>query len=244
MMDPDRIATIIQELEVNETHELIKIWQIHDLNDWTEEAFEAIRQILISRNEEPPMQDDREAADLQLETAQTYLDQDQPVLALEACERAIGLAPHYAKPYEGKGDALADLEEWDQAIATYNHALRLDPHSRSVIESLEDTLKLREITPPKPVGKDEADQHLEQVQHFLDAGKLEEALAECDAAIQISPKYAQAQLARGLVLDEMDRLEDAIAAYESALKLDPGLDAATLNLKYASQELAKKKGQE
>jgi Flp pilus assembly protein TadD len=243
-MDPDRIATIVQELEVNETRELVEIWQIHDLHDWTDEAFEAIRQILIARNVEPPRQDEREKADLQLEIAQTYQDQNQPGLALEACERAVQLAPHYAMVYEGKGDALADLEEWDQAIAAYNQALRLDPHSRKIADSLRDAIKIRDQSPPEPEGKEEADQHLEQAQHFVDAGHLEEALAECDVAIQVSPKYAETHLARGMILDEMGRLEEAISAYRSALRIDQELDDAILNLKYASKEFEKKKHQE
>jgi hypothetical protein len=53
-LDSDRIAQIRVRLQSRDTGELLEIWQDHDENRWTPEAFEAIRQILRERLGEEP----------------------------------------------------------------------------------------------------------------------------------------------------------------------------------------------
>lgn len=42
-------------------------------------------------------------------------------------EKAISLDPNWAFPYNGLGNALADLKKFDEAIQSYDHAIRLGP---------------------------------------------------------------------------------------------------------------------
>jgi hypothetical protein len=61
-MDTNRIEHIRHNLEAKDTDELLQIWTENDRQAWTEEAFEAIRQILESRGVEPGPQGQPAAA--------------------------------------------------------------------------------------------------------------------------------------------------------------------------------------
>jgi len=89
---------------------------------------------------------------------------------------------------------------------------------------------------PSGVEDAQAHQHLERAYARTDAGELEDALRECDRAIEMIPEWAEAHNLRGLVLDEMGRVEEAIAAYEEAVRLDAGLVEAVENLAEAREE--------
>ena len=66
---------------------------------------------------------------------------------------------------------------------------------------------------------EESGAHLERAYGHRDAGELEGALQECDRAIELAPEWAEAHNLRGVVLDEMGWVEEAIAAYEEAVWL-------------------------
>jgi len=61
------------------------------------------------------------------------------------------------------------------------------------------------------------------------AGRLPEALARLDAALQLQPGYAPAHYNRGWTLENAGDLVAAGAAYERALELDPGHAQAAAN---------------
>jgi len=96
------------------------------------------------------------------------------------------------------------------------------------------------------IGSNE-DEHSPARQHFKAAVKgyekttkagLRDALVNCDLALQYDPNFADAHNLRGLVLDEMGRLEEAITAYREALRLNPDLGDARINLEDAVAERA------
>jgi hypothetical protein len=84
MDDPvneDRVQQIRRKLEERDTEDLITIWQKNDRDEWTPEAFVAIREILISRTGKIPEQTGRLPTDQQTaaneeisEEADTYYD--------------------------------------------------------------------------------------------------------------------------------------------------------------------------
>ena len=52
-------------------------------------------------------------------------------------------------------------------------------------------------------------------------GRLEEAIASYDRALEIKPDKHEAWNIRGAALANLGRLEEAIASYDNALKLKP-----------------------
>jgi tetratricopeptide (TPR) repeat protein len=51
--------------------------------------------------------------------------------------------------------------------------------------------------------------------------KLEEALAEMDAALALEPEVADTHYQRGVLLDRLERHGDAVAAFENAIRFAP-----------------------
>ena len=91
---------------------------------------------------------------------------------------------------------------------------------------------------PKPLDlPTEAQQHIEQAYAYEAKGDYENTLRECDLAIQLAPAWAEPHNLRGICLDELGRKEEAIAAYRKAVRHDPALSEAQVNLAEAVAEL-------
>jgi hypothetical protein len=57
-MDDELRAQIYNRMNQKETDELIAIWQTHDSEEWTETAFDVVKDILLNRLGELPPQDE------------------------------------------------------------------------------------------------------------------------------------------------------------------------------------------
>lgn len=73
---------------------------------------------------------------------------------------------------------------------------------------------------------------------YLEEGKFDEAIANCQQVIQQQPEWVMAYKTLGVALQKSNRLEAAENAYKKAINLDPNLVAAYGNLGslYAQQE--------
>jgi tetratricopeptide (TPR) repeat protein len=69
---------------------------------------------------------------------------------------------------------------------------------------------------------------------------LDKALVDCEIALQLAPDFAEAHNLRGQILDALGRLDEAVAAYREALRLNPELEEAKLNLRDAEAEQLEK----
>lgn len=66
--------------------------------------------------------------------------------------------------------------------------------------------------------------------------QLSQALTECELALEHDPNFAEAHNLRGLILDALNRPNEAIMAYREAIRLKPGLKEAQANLQDAESE--------
>jgi len=55
-MDEKQLEQIRFRMEEKDTEELLEIWKKNDREEWTEEAFETIREILLARTGSLPTQ--------------------------------------------------------------------------------------------------------------------------------------------------------------------------------------------
>lgn len=92
-------------------------------------------------------------------------------------------------------------------------------------------------------GSTSAETYDSRARSLLDEGRLDEAVAEADKAIQKDEAYALAHLTRGEILLKLQRPDEGIASYERALELDPNLRSqAAANLAPAYEARAKLRG--
>jgi tetratricopeptide (TPR) repeat protein len=126
-LDQARIAQIRRELESYPTEQLNEIWRRHNLDEWTAEAFAAIRQILAARPEVtlPESSDTRLAGDL-LEQAYQLGEAGRSQDALRELDLALQNDPNSLEAYQYRGHILEGLGDLEGAIQAYRKARYLD----------------------------------------------------------------------------------------------------------------------
>ena len=122
--------------------------------------------------------------------------------AIAGCTRVIGSrrvrrsnlsAAHY-----NRGLAYRDKRQFDQAIADFSEAIRLDPKN--------------------------ARAHYQRGNIHADLGESHDlAIADYDIAIRLDPRFVFAYTARGLMHEAKGDIARAAADYRAALSLDPSL---------------------
>jgi len=111
------------------------------------------------------------------------------------------------------GDAYADKREWDRALGEYAAARVLNSHSSAPFVS-------------------EARVHL--AMHHLSA-----ANTAIDAAARLEPTGGEVALVRGLILDAEGRSDEAIAQYETAIRLNGSDTQARASLAGTAMDLGR-----
>jgi tetratricopeptide (TPR) repeat protein len=120
--------------------------------------------------------------------------------ATETFERAARFAEEDSlaaqEAWVNKGVAHAELEEYDEAIGAYQEALRIDDDSEHAA-SAETNLAYA----------------------LWEFGHTEEALEHAERAVEIDPRFPQAWYNRGFFLAERGLFEDAVNAFDNAIRL-------------------------
>lgn len=84
----------------------------------------------------------------------------------------------------------------------------------------------------------EADRRFQLASQFEEAGEYESALEECEAAASVARSFlADTYNLQGIILEGLERPEEALDAYKKALRADPGLTEAADNLNALEEEL-------
>src|ERR1043166_5702438 len=127
--------------------------------------------------------------------------------AREQFKRALELDPSFTDARYDLASAEAASGEWERAAAEFQAVLRERRDDQNAREHLGEVLVLW------------GDQ-------FQKAGNFEEAVKRYDDAIVIRPSDLELRMNFGLALARLGRLDDARIQFETALHLDPGLQAA------------------
>jgi chaperonin cofactor prefoldin len=122
-------------MQARETNDLLSIWEKNDREEWTEEAFDAIREILYERTGNLPAQKEQARDEPQdvakalqfLEQADASVRAGEIRKALQECEAAIELAPHLSAAYNQLGKLLVRVGRFEDAIDKFEEAVRLNP---------------------------------------------------------------------------------------------------------------------
>ena len=131
---------------------------------------------------------------------------------------------HKASEMKAQGNAHYSAKQFDDAIRCYTEALEL---TRPDDEEFSYSIAV--------FYSNRAACHL-QLQSW------EDAVEDCSAALDKSPRYVKALMRRATALEALDRLEDALQDYHAVLEIDPTVQLA--RKKHAQLETTVKERQE
>lgn len=94
-----------------------------------------------------------------------------------------------------------------------------------------------DLDAPVQRSQEDALEYFDRAQKTYDRnGSMDDALLDCELAIQYNPDFAEAHNLHGLILDAQGKTTEAIGYYRKALELNPNLEEAKANLRDARAE--------
>ncbi len=149
--------------------------------------------------------------------------------------------------YSNLAAALQTLNRFDEALASYDEALRIEPALVEAHSNRGNTLRelgrfedaLASYDAALHIKPDYAEAYLNRGNTLKSAGRPTEALASYDTALHIKPTLVEAHYNRGVVLAEYGRSNEALSAYEAALRLKPNYVEAHSNRGNALKDLGR-----
>jgi eukaryotic-like serine/threonine-protein kinase len=149
--------------------------------------------------------------------------------AIDDLSAAIALQPDHFQAYISLSQAYQNLKQWSDALASLDQAIarapdqavlfrarsqvqRLCSHPDAALKDLDAAIK--RSTPDDPFLVSD---HLERGLLLQQAGRSEEALAACDAAIKLEPDRTDAHRLRGIALVKLKRHGEAIRSFDICL---------------------------
>ncbi len=110
----------------------------------------------------------------------------------ESYDKALGLRRDFAPAWTNRGKILQELELFSEALADYEQALALDPKNLGALHARATTNR--------------------------SLGELDEALNSVDRILAIEPDNLSAQILRGWLLCENQRIADGLRVFRDATK--------------------------
>jgi tetratricopeptide (TPR) repeat protein len=147
------------------------------------------------------------------------------------------LSPKSAAYYNNRGVAYANKKDYDQAIAKYNEAIRLDPklaqfyYNRGVayFHKQEYDKAVNDFSEAIRLDPKDINAYNYRGNVYVDKKHYDQAIADFSEAIRLDPKDASAYFNRGLAYNGKSNYDQAIAAYNEAIRLDPKFAFAYIN---------------
>jgi serine/threonine protein kinase/lipoprotein NlpI len=130
--------------------------------------------------------------------------------------------PLTATDWNNRGIALAALGRPEEAIASYDTALQLNP-------TVPEPRNNKGNAPAAMARPEQAIAWSNKGNALAALGKPEQALACYDSALELNPRDAEAWINKGNALGALGRHEEAITCYDTALELNPTVAAAWNN---------------
>ncbi len=200
-------------------------------SDWMKQA-----RCLRNLNRDAEAKDsEKNALELDLQTAATWLDRASVLIDLErfeevlACyDKALDLGADNASISRNRGIILEKVGRYEEALASYDKAIELNPDDAlawkwraTLLEELnryEEALKSYD----KAIELDPNDAFAwrHRSTPLKELNRYEETLKSYDKAIKLDPNNASTWVSRGMALRELNRNEEALASYDKAIDLD------------------------
>lgn len=197
---------------------------------------------LIKKYDEALRKDEKDAS-MWYAKGVTQLLLDKYSDAIKSFDKAIEIDPNYKVVWRAKAEALVKLNQHTEAILCYDRALKLNPEDKDAWDGKGNVLyklgmiedagkcfemarKIEEVTfREKMIKEPEKVKKLEIIEEKPEAEKpvvsYEEALKEDVEAMEAAYKRGVGLLAKGFILTQLGRYEDAIECFDKVIKIDP-----------------------
>lgn len=152
-------------------------------------------------------------AELLIQQGQALEDAGSAEQAVQCYEKAIARAPQLSSAWLNLGNAQQALGQITQAIASFREAIGLDAHYAAAWLNLGNALLL-------------VPAYTQEARHQT----VSEAEMAYRAALAARPNWAEAWFGLGCALEQRRLLDEAEAAYSSAVNIEPLHEAARFNL--------------
>ena len=228
-MDETYRAQIKANFDLLETEDLEGIWRIHDTDEWTEEAFIVLREVLLGRLGTVPEISTVPPLHRSIDTILDLRKQGAFSSALYECEQAVSLAPGNPKAHFLLGLTHRDMGNLEKAISAFSKAVNLDPD----FEDAANQLKSVEKELDKRFEKSAANDHLDRAMVHAEDEDMDMALREIELAKDSLPELASAYTKYGEALTAVNRLDEAIESFQKAILLNPEYPGARAGLRNA-----------
>ena len=149
--------------------------------------------------------------------------------AIQVLDRALELRPEWLLAVTARADSLYRAKRYEEALATYNVAIRLDPNraatydSRGLVYSysgkhekaLLDYSRAIELQPGLPTA------YNNRGWAYLELGRLNESLPDLNKALELNPAYVIALMNRAHLFEKRKEYAMAIVDFDSVLRVEP-----------------------
>ncbi|MDP3940427.1 MAG: tetratricopeptide repeat protein [Deltaproteobacteria bacterium] len=168
-----------------------------------------------------------------IEEGEDYYDEGDYESALDRFDRAVNLSPSNADAHNSRGNALMMLGRHEDALGSFEQALRLDAgfvkaslnRAELLVDYLGRSKEGEEVSRhllKRPLDLyDAADAYFVLAKAALGAGDLRAAVSMTDKALGLSPARAEFTSLRGGILFEQGNYRKALAEFDKVVKQLP-----------------------
>lgn len=189
-----------------------------------------------SASEHPvdPQPDAKSRQEMHYELGAAYLESEMHAEAIGEFQKAIDIDPDFIAAYMRLGTVYLEMEQLDAAENAAREALRIDADSQPARQLLEDIEKARPVHPepestkqtPSPADPPDAKQNLERGFVFLNSRQYDQAAAAFKRVIKADASSVEAHYGLGQAYLEIGAFDDAKAAADAVLRLNPNHNQA------------------
>ena len=164
---------------------------------------------------------------------------------LATCEQCLVRNPEMAQAYAWKGRILSYLDRDEEALLSYDEAIRLGPGDESSyigkanvlagMKQYEEALTVCEQAIQHAPAKSSV--YKEKANILSRQKRYEEALSTYQKVVQLTPNDAYTYDELGDILSKLERFAEAIKAYNEALRLSPDFTRVYQSKAHALEKL-------
>ncbi len=157
-----------------------------------------------------------------------YQELEQKNKAIDNYTKAIAVNPESSYAYAARGNLYLDLKDYKKALDDSNIAVSINDqsfyahccrgqayeHMKNYSKAIDDFTKTITIDPKGGC-------YLERAYAYGEIGQYQKAVNDCNTAINLNLKSAEAYVSRGNIYVKMGQPKQAITDYTQAIALDP-----------------------